>query len=544
MVQYSNLKTRSRMLSLWKLLLQDYGLSLSMIILLIIPAGSSFSPVVHEKVPIHQYYLERRSATRLFGFRAKTKERFVSFKEKLKKERAAPSEAAIDYLLEQDSPTTNGIHAMNGFRNGESSLPISMHVTKFVGDIHLDKSASKDTQSTHNSGVRESSKQLSRISLPSKTKPYIQLSPISQDPNATMNNDDEFRASIAYFADRYTERDIALLKSTRLRIVLEGMAATVSVDSDPIMYRAFDILYQDVLPLRVAGRFIFRRLRYVMAMCVKQRQQEIEKLIRWQQQPNSFFTEGNITMASSGVDHSQEDLEAAQFAFLLLIEAVTARVADKRHEEVGIQNDREHDIVLSLELFRESGAAALLGGKLQLTNDNTKRDSKMAVFNLKDQILTLTDPEGVDEMDFPEFFMSLQRCIDKSPHAGQYSDPKVLLEDLVLELSETTSSLYSDNEFGVHEVHRASSRKQISDEKRQGYSNRFDDMLDAFAGWEDRIPTEPGRMLDVLRGCFVGARNVPVREALRIVYMDVPAMRVAGNTIFALMSTLMRRRHS
>ena len=517
-------------------------------ILWIIPTAASFSPVVYKKVSIHNC-LERTSTTRLFGFRAKTKRRLTFFKAKFKKEKTAPSDSGIDCLRLQN----DRIHTNKGYRkNGKAPLPSApLRINeKMLEENKLDKLFdNKDTPISLNSIDRTNenpSKQLSRISLPSKTKAYIQLPPISlsQDPNTTIviPQEDEFRESIAYFADRYTERDIALLKSTRLRIVLEGMAATVSVDSDPIMYRAFDILYQDVLPLRVAGRFIFRRLRYVMAMCVEQRQQEIQKLLHWQR--SSTSTECNNTKIKRGVDFSEEDLEAAQFAFLLLIEAVTATVADTRHEEVGIQNDREHDIILSLELFRESGAAALLGGKLHILDDDTKAGGHMADSTIGNKILTIMDLDGVDEVNYPDFFMGLQRCIDKFPDAVQRTDPKALLEDLVLDLCETTPSLYSDNEFGVHLVQRATSRKQISDEKRQGYSNRFDDMLDSFAGWEDRIPTEPGRMLDVLRGCFVGARNEPIREALRIVYMDVPAMRVAGNTIFALMSTLIRRRHS
>ena len=90
----------------------------------------------------------------------------------------------------------------------------------------------------------------------------------------------------------------------------------------------------------------------------------------------------------------------------------------------------------------------------------------------------------------------------------------------------------------THNHHR------VLDAKHQKYSERYDEMIHAFAEWESQLvdTSGEGRQLDVLRGCFVGAKNEYVVEALRIVYVDYPPLRVAGNLIFKLMSSLIKSR--
>ena len=49
---------------------------------------------------------------------------------------------------------------------------------------------------------------------------------------------------------------------------------------------------------------------------------------------------------------------------------------------------------------------------------------------------------------------------------------------------------------------------------------------------------QQSRRLDILRGCFSGARDAKVVAALKIVYMDYTALRLAGDLIFKLMSKI------
>lgn len=63
-------------------------------------------------------------------------------------------------------------------------------------------------------------------------------------------------------------------------------------------------------------------------------------------------------------------------------------------------------------------------------------------------------------------------------------------------------------------------------------------MVVAFGEWEDLVPEDDGRMVEVLRGCFAGAKNEKVLNALKIVYTDYSAIRIAGDLVFKLMRRL------
>jgi hypothetical protein len=91
------------------------------------------------------------------------------------------------------------------------------------------------------------------------------------------------------------------------------------------------------------------------------------------------------------------------------------------------------------------------------------------------------------------------------------------------------------------------SSSPLLDDKRRKYSQRYDDMLVKFGEWKAFIPSGEGRRLDILRGCFVGSENERVVEALRVIYTDYSALRMSGDWIFQVVSTLMNsvmnRRH-
>lgn len=83
--------------------------------------------------------------------------------------------------------------------------------------------------------------------------------------------------------------------------------------------------------------------------------------------------------------------------------------------------------------------------------------------------------------------------------------------------------------------------------RRQRYSDKYDAMLETFAGWtaggeEPRLLTQVGneRLRAVLRGCFAGARNRNVVYALKILYEDHAPLRMGGDLIFQLMSRVVQ----
>ena len=92
--------------------------------------------------------------------------------------------------------------------------------------------------------------------------------------------------------------------------------------------------------------------------------------------------------------------------------------------------------------------------------------------------------------------------------------------------------------------------------KREKYSRRFDEYVSTFQLWERKFlpggenvvdsekqqqqknQEQQARRFEILRGCFVGARNRRNVAALKIVYLDYNALRIAGDLIFQLMSKL------
>ena len=420
--------------------------------------------------------------------------------------------------------------------------------------------------------------------------------------------DDEFHQKITYFT-RYSQRDIALLRSNRLRIVMAGMAAS---PYEPDVYRAFQILYHDLgLPLRLAGRFIFKRLSIVLQQLQHQREEEIDYLWRIHNQQQSSLIDTTTTTTTTTTafmppDLTRSDLELAQYMFLLLIEIVEDACYTKRNgqqnqasnnyyddsknsrnwKQAGINSDHdrgEHEIILTLHMLQDSGLLDMLAHKMELTCEDTLANLAQAPDNDGDDdnyysdsnssssspitstTASTTTTSTIEEWDFPSFVLGLQRCIQSSTIAKKNTITD-LLQELLLEVSismsttTTISQPATATDTHYHAIFRIAPKTVFLDLQRQSYSNKFDSMLAAFAEWgQDRMPpplpaldtttttTTIGdtrrkqRLLQVLRGCFIGAENEPVREALRIVYMDVPAMRVAGNTIFRLMSALISR---
>jgi hypothetical protein len=327
--------------------------------------------------------------------------------------------------------------------------------------------------------------------MPSDSVSFLRI------PSMNGTTQSEFHNKIAHFLP-YTPRDIALVNSVRLRIVLQGMAAS---PLEPAVYRAFEILYQDLLPLRLAGRLIFRRLSYVMNMVVTERRQQLDVLL-------------NTTSLPIDV------LGASQYAFLLFIQDTASKTA---WDDSGINTDREHDVMLPLAQLKRSGLMSVIGERMEMEEDEIWKHMQTGLPRKDHMSLTFT-----------QFVWGLQQCIQASPLSSlpsqnHSSQLQVLLGDFIVYVARRT------NMVGDHVLTR-----RALDERRQQYSDRFECMLDAFSGWQplEPPPEHQGRMVDVVRGCFVGAKNEAIREALRVAYVDHPAMRVAGNTIFSLVSAM------
>jgi hypothetical protein len=106
----------------------------------------------------------------------------------------------------------------------------------------------------------------------------------------------EFRDMLIDFS-QFSKRDIRAVKNPRLRALFEGVAASYSL---PEVYRAFEVLFEDYAPLRIAGRLIYGKLKQVMLAAKNEAQQEVDEIVE-----------------TTGM--SKEDVEASRMAFFQLV---------------------------------------------------------------------------------------------------------------------------------------------------------------------------------------------------------------------------------
>jgi hypothetical protein len=266
----------------------------------------------------------------------------------------------------------------------------------------------------------------------------------------------------------YTESEIEAVVNPRLRAILEGISASYY---EPAVYRAFEVLYEDYMPLRIAGRMVYRRLRDVMEESRKDKQSQIKTVIE-----------------TTGL--SRTEAESCWSTFIRMGES--QRLSLKRLKMFIGKTTYEY---FDVETVEEAMDRICLNGE----SDSLSFDQLMVgILNNGSKKL----PRDVEQHSKANV---LQQILDKD-------------RILRAEGSDFSSRL---------------------DSKHRRYNDRYDDMLEQFGRWKTYIPDGEGRRLDILRGCFVGSENPAVIEALRIIYVDYSALRLSGDWIFKVVSTIM-----
>lgn len=267
--------------------------------------------------------------------------------------------------------------------------------------------------------------------------------------------------------ESYTNKCVQSVADPKSRAIFAGArAGAVS----PEVYRAFEILFQDLVPVRIAGRMVFKKLSQVMRDSRDYHRQQVD------------------TVASkTGI--SASDVESGRFAFL--------SVADYKNDG---------DTVLNLDQLVETGVAATV--------------VEMLGYEDFDDFVQNTCKDQQCELTFDETMVALQQCPAGSK--ARECNPHLVLQEIAMRMTSTDTA---------------------ASERKDKYAKRYDEMVKSFAEWEQYMPEgEDGRWLEVLRGCFVGAKNADVVKALKIVYMDYSALRLAGDTIYGIMGKLIRKK--
>lgn len=301
-------------------------------------------------------------------------------------------------------------------------------------------------------------------------KPFPNTIPPSDTPDMS-KLEIEFYSMMREFG-AFTPKDVSSVKDPRYRALYEGVSAG---SNEPAVMNAFAVIFSDFMPIRIAGRMIYRHLKGAMDTSIDERDVIETRLV------------DEIGFDLQTIDHGRQ-------AFLSLMD------------------DDSHDGELTMSALIDSEIVETIIELLQ--------------YESFDAFVETMDADEDEKVSFENFMIGLQKC---TYGEGEFCDVSCDVSDVLSEVIRRMEPVEAKNK-GVS----ASDRKEK-------YSDKFDNMVTSFGEWEELVPTGDGRMIDVLRGCFVGAKNDKIVGALKIVYMDYSALRVGGDLVFKLMGKVVKR---
>jgi hypothetical protein len=394
-----------------------------------IPTTTAFAPQI-SSVPTSR---QIESSTPLYGVVSSLRKRIHAFR----KPSSSPPPSSPSQI-----PTSFPLQVVTS----ENETDTAEAESEGGGNSLATATSEEDTVSSHDAKV---------FALPSVDRDLTDL-------------EQEFRDMFEHFT-QYTQRDIISLRDPRMRLLFKGIAASAY---EPAVYRAFEVLYEDLLPVRMAGRMIDSRMRKLMTDSQRERKEEVA-----------------IIVEATGLPAA--DVEESRLGFVSTAATLNG------------------DAFLTLAQLSETGlgvtAVDILG------------------FESVEKLLQRLDKADEKKLSFVDLMTGLQECAQEVC-ALEECNPGAVMLQVVADLEE-------------HPPHIS----EILDDRRQKFSDRYDEMVESFRQWEDLIPQGEGRRLDVVRGCFVGANSPQIVTALRIVYVDFKPLRLAGDIIYKLVSSFMPR---
>jgi len=276
----------------------------------------------------------------------------------------------------------------------------------------------------------------------------------------------------------YTPKDIASTPDPRYQALYEGVAAGAN---EILVMNAFSVAYQDLLPIRLAGRMIYRHLKSTMEECIEERDSEEELLVN-----------------DHGLD--MHTINHGRSAFMAIVKDDASDGSSEGYMTIGAMID--------------SGIVDTVVELLE--------------FESFDEFAKMMDAEHDEKITFEKFMVGLQNC-KGNKETGSC--------DVNCDLSEVLDEIMTRME-----PIEAARNEVDFDKRKKKFSDRYDHMVQTFEEWEEHAPSGDGRMWEILKGSFAGAKNEKIVKALKIVYMDYSALRVGGDLVFKLMGKLMSRR--
>jgi Ca2+-binding EF-hand superfamily protein len=351
---------------------------------------------------------------------------------------------------------------------------------------------------------------------------------------------------------------IEFIDSKKQRLLFKGVIAAVE---RPMVQNAFAIVYEDLGPVRVAGDLIAKPLSKVAVAANEKAAAtgDIAALVALAASRNLFRlvdsdASGSVDRAellrspllldqiraegeddATAVDRFMAAADTDGDGVISFLEFVSAAGSEPRLQMVVGEGDDAEDAqaVAALANARalfdcidsdESGSLTrteLLSSPalLALICDEGE-DGAAAV----DRFLSAADTDNDDEISFVELVNAAA------------SEPRLHMADIALEAAIQIANDLPSGEGG---------RRSMFGRKAPG--ERFDAMLEQCTQWEAELGCTPddcdlpneneddGRMLQVLKGSFAGARCQPIADALRVCYLEYSPLRLGGDVIFKLL---------
>ncbi|KAL1498705.1 hypothetical protein AB1Y20_014016 [Prymnesium parvum] len=287
-----------------------------------------------------------------------------------------------------------------------------------------------------------------------------------------------YESMLARFRE-HSAADIELVSSPRHRALLRGASAAID---DEAISAAFRVLYEDIGPVRVAGDLIFQKIDGVVSQ--------------------SKRTSEAASVRALG--RTEECVVAARAVF----DAVDADASGSISKEE----------LLRSELLRSLGQCA------DCSCGKEGSCESVAAFMRK---IDTEHPDG--ELRFADFLVASHQFL----YAG-----------------DTSGKMFGGSENAEAIVDALLAGRDGCEEGRAGraearHAAKFDEMCEEFASWRSDAALATAqarnpRLALVLEGCFAGSANPSVLDALKILYVDFAALRLAGDLIFRLMRKLVK----
>ena len=315
----------------------------------------------------------------------------------------------------------------------------------------------------------------------------------------------------------------------RYRALFTGVQ---SASMEPAVLRSFTVLFEDYLPIRIAGRRIYKHLKNVMEEVRLERQGEIERARE--------MCSGWDWKIKEDDKKEQHCMEYARCIWntlmdeaLLLDDALQQGDGDGKHiMEAG---------VIPFHQLRCLGLDEVLMQFDLLTDHDHEKLEYIIKQIMLEEVEGTTDPatqepekrQLSDAISFVEFMRLLYHLTLTSPSGSQIANDQESLTKLLQQIQQKAMSKRLQSNDVKKDTSILLAAKAINSgsinacKRRQKHSDQFDHYVSTFQVWEDkfvggddaRLTKQPQRRLEILRGCFEGARNEKVVAALKIVYM-------------------------